>query len=108
MSNRDTEAARAYHEATKLSYINLNNKPPLYKRYTGLPVVPLPEDDLGSTVPRARCLDLSLGGCRIVPGSGGAGQDFVPVRGVNPEGGPTGGWRGALPGGRIRGSPLSG
>ena len=51
MSNRDTEAARAYHEATKLSYINLNNKPPLYKRYSGLPVIPLPQSDLGSTVP---------------------------------------------------------
>ena len=51
MSNRDTEAARAYHEATKLSYINLNNKPPLYKSYSGLPVIPLPQSDLGSTVP---------------------------------------------------------
>ena len=51
MSNRDTEAARAYHEATKLSYINLNNKPPLYKSYSGLPAVPLPQSDLGSTVP---------------------------------------------------------
>ena len=50
MSNRDTEAARAYHEATKLSYINLSNKPPLYKSYVGLPVIPLPQSDLGSAV----------------------------------------------------------
>ena len=50
MSNRDTEAARAYHEATKLNYINLNNKPPLYKSYSGLPVIPLPQSDLGSAV----------------------------------------------------------
>ena len=42
MTNRDIEAARAYHESTKLSYINLDNKPPLYKSYTSLPVVPLP------------------------------------------------------------------
>ena len=51
MSNRDTEAALAYHEATKLSYINLNNKPRLYKSYAGLPAIPLPQSDLASTVP---------------------------------------------------------
>ena len=56
MSNRDTEAAHAYHEATKLSYINLNNKPPLYKSYSGLPAVPLPQSDLGSTVPALEAL----------------------------------------------------
>ena len=44
MSNQDIHTARDYHEATKLSYINLRNKPPLYKSYTGLPVVPLPAD----------------------------------------------------------------
>ena len=60
MSNRDTEAARAYHEATKLSYINLNNKPPLYKSYSGLPAVPLPQSDLGSTVPALDTLTLPL------------------------------------------------
>ena len=51
MSNRDIEAARSYHESTKLSYINLKNKPPLYKRYPGLPVTPLPQDDLSSEKP---------------------------------------------------------
>ena len=60
MSNRDTEAARAYHEATKLSYINLNNKPPLYKSYSGLPAVPLPQSDLGSTVPALDALTLPM------------------------------------------------
>lgn len=44
MSNQDIEAALTYHEATKLSYINLLNKPPLYKPYIGLPVLPLPTD----------------------------------------------------------------
>ena len=44
MSNQDTDSAWAYHEATKLSYINLSNKPPIFKSYTGLPVVPLPTD----------------------------------------------------------------
>ena len=42
MSNQDTEAAQAYHESTKLSYINLRNKPPIYKSYDGLQVFPLP------------------------------------------------------------------
>ena len=42
MYNRDVEAARDYHESTKLAYINLRNKPPLYKSYTGVPSIPLP------------------------------------------------------------------
>ena len=42
--NQNIQAARAYHEATKLSYINLHNKPPLYKSYANLPVIPLPTD----------------------------------------------------------------
>ncbi len=42
MKNRDIEAAKDYHDSTKLSYINLRNKPPLYKSYTGIPLVPLP------------------------------------------------------------------
>lgn len=44
MPNNDTTAARAYHESTKLAYINLANKPPLYKTYRGLPTIPLPAD----------------------------------------------------------------
>ena len=42
MNNQDIQAAKAYHEATKLSYINLANKPPLYKSYGALPKVSLP------------------------------------------------------------------
>jgi len=44
--NQDTQAARAYHDATKLSYINLSNKPPLYKSYSGAASIPLPADSL--------------------------------------------------------------
>jgi hypothetical protein len=44
MSNQDTAAARAYHEATKLCYIDLRHKPPLYKSYPGQPIVTLPTD----------------------------------------------------------------
>ncbi len=42
MPNSDTSAARGFHDATKLSYINLATKPPLYKSYAGLPTVGLP------------------------------------------------------------------
>ena len=44
MPNSDTEAARSFHDATKLSYISLATKPPLYKSYPGLPQVALPAD----------------------------------------------------------------
>ena len=42
MPNSDTSAARSFHNATKLSYISLATKPPLYKSYPGLPTVALP------------------------------------------------------------------
>ena len=60
MSNRDTHAALSYHEATKLSYINLKNKPPLYKRYEGLPAVPLPLQDLELDVPTLEAIGSPL------------------------------------------------
>lgn len=44
MNNRNIEAARDYHQTTKLAYINLANKPPLYKAYFGLPEISLPTD----------------------------------------------------------------
>ena len=44
MPNSDTSAARSFHDATKLSYISLSTKPPLYKSYPGLPTVDLPAD----------------------------------------------------------------
>ena len=43
MANGDQQAARAFHDATKLSYINLLTKPPLYKSYPGLSQIPLPD-----------------------------------------------------------------
>ena len=42
MGNRDILAASDYHESTKLTYINLGNKPPLYKSYDGGTIIPLP------------------------------------------------------------------
>jgi SagB-type dehydrogenase family enzyme len=47
VSEQDSEPVRKYHDSTKLTYINLRNKPPLYKSYSGLPVVPLPTERLG-------------------------------------------------------------
>ena len=44
MENRNLEATKDYHESTKLAYINLLNKPPLYKSYTGLPIIRLPTE----------------------------------------------------------------
>ena len=69
MRNQDIEAARAYHEGTKLSYINLRNKPPLYKSHTSLPILPLPTDyslpemsalDAVATLSRGRSTPLDL------------------------------------------------
>jgi SagB-type dehydrogenase family enzyme len=42
VTNQRTEIAREYHESTKLTYINLRNKPPLYKVYSKAPTIPLP------------------------------------------------------------------
>ena len=44
MVDSDVTPAQTFHESTKLSYINLRTKPPLYKLYTGSPMVPLPTD----------------------------------------------------------------
>ena len=44
MPNSDTSAARSFHDATKLSYISLATKPPLYKSYPGLSAVELPAE----------------------------------------------------------------
>lgn len=50
MATVDSSVARQFNEATKLQYINLANKPPLYKAYPGLRAIPLPdatESELG-------------------------------------------------------------
>ena len=44
MSDLETEAARDYHESTKLAYINLRTKPPLYKTYRDIPAFRLPSE----------------------------------------------------------------
>jgi SagB-type dehydrogenase family enzyme len=42
MSNRDRDVAHLYHESTKLFYLDLQRKPPAYKRYKALLPLPLP------------------------------------------------------------------
>ncbi len=71
MPNSDTSAARSFHDATKLTYISLATKPPLYKSYRGLPPVALPPElpspgaatlpsVAGSVSPAQGPLDLSV------------------------------------------------
>ena len=51
VTNRQADIAQQYHESTKLTYINLRNKPPLYKSYPGLPTVELPKEGLSLEAP---------------------------------------------------------
>jgi SagB-type dehydrogenase family enzyme len=44
MSNRETNIAHQYHESTKLFYLDLQRKPPAYKRYRALPLLSLPSE----------------------------------------------------------------
>ena len=41
--SEEASVAATFNEATKLQYINLSNKPPLYKTYPGLRAIPLPD-----------------------------------------------------------------
>ena len=65
MPNSDTSAAHRFHDATKLSYISLATKPPLYKSYPGLPEIALPAELPG---PQAATLP-AVGGV-IAPSQG--------------------------------------
>ena len=58
MNNQEIGAAIDYHQATKLAYINLANKPPLYKTYSGMPEISLPT---GFTPPQVRTLEAVAG-----------------------------------------------
>ena len=42
MGNRNTKAVDSYHESTKRVYINLGDKPPIYKTYSAAPKISLP------------------------------------------------------------------
>ena len=49
----NASVALRFNEATKLQYINLDNKPPLYKVYPGLRAIGLPNvaDQTGPQMP---------------------------------------------------------
>ena len=71
MDNNDVKITREYHESTKLTYINLRNKPPLYKSYPGLLEVPLPRDFAPPEMPTLQAV---VGGAEAsldLPGLGG-------------------------------------
>jgi SagB-type dehydrogenase family enzyme len=51
MSNRDRDIAHLYHESTKLFYLDLQRKPPAYKRYRALLPLPLPTEISPLAVP---------------------------------------------------------
>ena len=65
MPNSDTGAARSFHDATRLSYISLATKPPLYKSYSGLPEVALPAE-----LPGPQAATLPAVGGAIAPSQG--------------------------------------
>ena len=44
MNNHDRDVAHLYHESTKLFYLDMQRKPPAYKRYRALPPLPLPAE----------------------------------------------------------------
>jgi SagB-type dehydrogenase family enzyme len=52
-NNDNLDVGHQFNEATKLQYINLSNKPPLYKTYPGLRGIPLPAvgESPGPTMP---------------------------------------------------------
>ena len=63
VTNQTTDAAGvagAFNDATKLQYINLSNKPPLYKIYPDLRSIPLP-DVAGSSGPEMSTLQAIRG-----------------------------------------------
>ncbi len=76
MSNQDGEAARSYHEATKLSYINLASKPPLFKTYSALPLMRLPP---GFPSPETPTLEAVSGSFIAGAASSTAAEEEQPV-----------------------------
>lgn len=79
MSNQDIEAAWNYHEATKLAYINLRTKPPLYKSYPSLPVVDLPSDLPPIDVPASEAVAMGGSGPRAGEGATSTALDLTAL-----------------------------
>ena len=106
MSNRDTSAALEYHEATKLAYINLRNKPPMYKSYASGPVISLPEQFPHPSTPTLDALIPATGESAPSLELDYPGATAVFLRRCHPQVGGSLRGRGALPGRRFCRSPL--
>ena len=65
MTNQDASPARDFHQATKLVYINLSNKPSLYKAYPQAEAVSLPE---AFPTPQMPALEAIQGGAGVASG----------------------------------------
>jgi len=66
VSDQETAPARNFHEATKLAYINLANKPPLYKSDPDSPEIPLPT---GFSLPQLSTLRAIAGESELTEGT---------------------------------------
>ena len=62
MTTTPDDIARRFNDATKLEYINLASKPPLYKVYPGLRAIPLPDPAAGAAGPALPTLSVIRGG----------------------------------------------
>src|SRR5262245_41554175 len=60
MSNRDSDVAHLYHESTKLFYLDLQRKPPAYKRYRALLPLPLPTEVSPLAVPTLEAVSTTV------------------------------------------------
>jgi SagB-type dehydrogenase family enzyme len=77
MSNRDRDIAHLYHESTKLFYLDLQRKPPAYKRYRALLPLPLPTEISPLAVPTLEAV------AAAVPAASSAqGFDLTTLAGV--------------------------
>ena len=68
MSKRDRDVAHLYHESTKLFYLDLQRKPPAYKRYRALLPLPLPTEVSPLAVPYPGGRGRHCAGGQLSPG----------------------------------------
>src|SRR5262245_11706681 len=67
MSNRDSDVAHLYHQSTKLFYLDLQRKPPAYKRYRALLPLPLPAEVAPLAVPTLETVATTMPAASAAP-----------------------------------------
>ena len=77
MSKRDRDVAHLYHESTKLFYLDLQRKPPAYKRYRALLPLPLPTEVSPLAVPTLEAVAAT-----VQVASSAQGFDLTTLAGV--------------------------